>query len=343
MDILGDVEFRKEIKTSARCGYLFFGDEDYLKSYSLAFAEDQICPDEAFRVFNTVKIDAVGFEPSKLLDAMMPLPMMADRKLIIVSGLDFTSMRSSELENLCDVLAQLEDYDYNTVIINVSAENIDAGNVYKKPSSTIKALCEHLVPVHFERSTPARLAAWTAKHFEHNGVSAAPDVCAHTVSYCGRDMFRLASEIDKISYYVLASGRERVQIDDVNEAGCPSAEYGVFDFANAILERRADDALAILADMKYRKADPVIIMGEIAFVYYDLLCVKLYLESGKITSDIVSAMRMNEYKAKKYVKCASAISLPLLSRLVDKCVAADSVLKSSSKDYQAIENLISTI
>ncbi len=343
MEILGDVEFRKEIKASARCGYFFFGDEDYLKAYSLSFAEDQICPDETFRIFNMIKLDAVGFEPPKLLDAMMPMPMMGERKLITVSGLDFTSMRGSEMEALCDVLSQLREYDYNTVIINIAAENIDVGNIYKKPSSTFKALCEHLVPVHFERSTPARLAAWTAKHFEHNGVSASPDVCAHAVSYCGRDMFRLASEIDKISHYVLSVDRKDVTREDVNTAGCPSAEYGVFDFANAILEHRSDDALSILADMKYRKADPVIIMGEIAFVYYDLLCVKLYLESGKMTSDIVSELRMNEYKVKRYVRCASATSVEALSRLVDKCIVADAMLKSSAKDYQPIENLISTI
>lgn len=343
MKILSDVEFRKEIKTLAGCGYFFFGEEDYLKNYSLTYAEDQICPDEAFRVFNAVKLDAVGFEPSKLLDAMMPLPMMADKKLICVSGLDFTSMRASELDALCDVLAQLENYDYNTVIINISAENLETGNVQKKPSATFAKLCEYLTPVQFERSTPARLAAWTAKHFEHNGVSASPDVCSFAVNYCGRDMFRLASEIDKISYYVLSMGRKEVQREDISAAGCPATEYGVFDFANAILERRSDDALRILADMKHRKADPIIIMGEIISVYYDLLRVKLMLDAGYMTADISKQVQMHEYKAKLYVRCASSTSMETLSRIVDKCTVADTALKSAAKDYEAIENLVCSI
>ena len=343
LKVLTESEFRKEIRTAAGNGYFFFGDEDYLKNYALKYAKEQLCPDEAFEIFNVVKLDAVGFEPSKLLDAMMPMPMMSDRKLIVVSGLDFTAMRSSEIDALCDVLAELPEYDYNTVIINVAAEGIETGNIQKKPSAAFSRLCENLVPVQFERSTPARLAAWAGKHFEHNGVGASADVCAYAVSYCGRDMFRLASEIDKISYYVLAKGATEVLKEDVRAAGCPAAEYGAFDFANAILERRSDDALAILSDMKYRKADPIIIMGEIVKIYQDLMSVKLMLESGHTTHDIVSEFRMNEYKAKLYARVATSTPMGTLMRLVVLCIDADASLKLSSKEYTAIENLVCAI
>ena len=48
MDLLRESDFRKEIKASPRAGYLFFGDEDYLKAFAVKSARDAICPDPSF-------------------------------------------------------------------------------------------------------------------------------------------------------------------------------------------------------------------------------------------------------------------------------------------------------
>ncbi|UKI12312.1 MAG: hypothetical protein L6V84_06140 [Oscillospiraceae bacterium] len=44
------------------------------------------------------------------------------------------------------------------------------------------------------------------KHYRHDGVTADESACRATVAFCGRNMFTLASEIDKIAYYALAHG-----------------------------------------------------------------------------------------------------------------------------------------
>ena len=79
MDILKESDFRKELKGTPRTGYLFFGEEDYLKSFAVKQARDTICSDPSLAVFNEMKLDAVDFDPQKLLGALMPMPMMADR------------------------------------------------------------------------------------------------------------------------------------------------------------------------------------------------------------------------------------------------------------------------
>ena len=119
MNIITESDFRKRMKAGLSGGYLFFGDEDYLKQFDLDAARKLISPDETFSFFNDFRIDALDFTPEKLLDALMPLPMGAEQKIVTVTGLSMDAMKASEMEALCDALAALKEYDYNVCILSV--------------------------------------------------------------------------------------------------------------------------------------------------------------------------------------------------------------------------------
>ena len=87
MNMIKEADFRKAIKSEPDKAYLFFGDEDYMKSFAVTTARDAIVPDPSFAFFNEIKLDSFSYSPEALTDALMPLPMMADRKLILLSGL----------------------------------------------------------------------------------------------------------------------------------------------------------------------------------------------------------------------------------------------------------------
>ena len=170
MDIIKEDGFRKLLKSGLCGGYLFFGEEDYLKAFSLKSARESLCEDETFAVFNDMKIDALDYSAAALLDALMPPPMMSEKKIVTVNGLSIDSLKPSEIDDLCDALATLEEYDYNVLIISVPSGEIDEGNLPKKPSAVLTKLCKYLTPVRFDAVTPARLVSWLGKHFAHNGV-----------------------------------------------------------------------------------------------------------------------------------------------------------------------------
>ena len=170
MNMIKEADFRKAIKSEPDKAYLFFGDEDYMKSFAVNTAIQAISPDPSLAFFNEIRLDSFTYSPDALLDALMPLPMMAERKIVIISGLDLGAMKPTDIDALCDVIDQLEEYDYNTVIINVAADRLDPGILPKRPSSLLKKLGEHMTLVNFEKNTPHRLAVWVGKHFEHNGL-----------------------------------------------------------------------------------------------------------------------------------------------------------------------------
>jgi len=350
MDIIRGDDFRKLIKKGLSGGYLFFGEEDYLKLHTLSAAREAICSEPSFAFFNDMRLDAITFTPDALLTALTPLPMMAEQKIVSVSGLDIRSMKGSDLDDLCDVLAELKEYDYNVLIISVTADGIDEGYLPKTPSATLKKLAEHLTLVRFEPVPKAKLTVWCQKHFEHNGVSCEDAVCHALFTRAGTSMFNLAAEIDKLSFYVLENKRKTVTLDDVTNITCTTIEEDTFALSNAILDGNSDRALSALAVMKYNRVEPINILSEISRVFSDLYLVKTMLSDGKTFPEILSALRaigkpkaVSDYKVRIYVASAAKTSTERLRRAIDLCAEADSALKLSYNDYSAVENLLCTI
>ena len=343
MEIIKEDVFRKQIKKGLSGGYLFFGDEDYMKAYAVNAAREAICSDPSFALFNDMKIDVMDYSAPALLDALMPMPMMSDVKLVTVNGLNINALRPKELDDLCEAAQALKEYDYNVLIISVPATQIEEGNLPKYPSNLLKRLGEHLTLVQFDTVSGARLVSWVGKHFTANGVNASPDVCSFLINYAGKSMYTLSNETEKLAYYVLENGRDTVTKEDVLKVSIAEISTDAFTLANAILDGRSEDAINALAVMKFRRVEPVILMSEVSKVICDLVTVKAMLEDGCTVSDISSLLKMNEYRVKIYAQGAAGKSMAKLKNAVELCAEADIALKLSPQGYIAIEKLICSL
>lgn len=343
MEIIKEDSFRRQMKKGLSGGFLFFGEEDYLKTHALKSAREAICADPSFALFNDFRLDAIDYTPSALLDALMPPPMMAEQKIVTVSGLAIASMRPSELDDLCEVLSTLSEYDYNVLIISVPSGLLEEGTLPKNPSASFKKLAEYLVPVQFDAISGNRLAAWVGKHFEHHGVRASAEVCSYLIEYAGKSMYVLASETEKLSYYCLANGKTEVTRADVENVSISVITTDAFSLANSLLDGKLDEAIDALSVMKFRRVDPVIILSEVSRVFCDLIAVKSLAESGTPQGEIARILKMNEYKAKIYANKAAGKSMARIRRAVELCSEADLSLKLSPQGYTAIEKLICSL
>ena len=342
-DIITEADYRKLVGKTAGRAFLFFGEEDYLKSHAVRATREAICPDETFAVFNDVTLDALDFTPDKLLDAMTPPPMMADGRLIVLRGFDFTSIKSEPFTALLETLALLPEYDYNTVILQVSAGLIDEGKLPKKPSTVLKKLAEVVTPVRFAPVGEARLAAWAAKHFQHLGVTADGATCAFLVSYVGRNMFQLTKEIEKISYFVLEKGEKLVTSGHIREVACPQLDCDTFALSNAILAGRPSDALDALAVLKFERVEPNFVMAELSRTLCNMQAARLLLDAGKTPREIAQQLSLHQYAAELTSNAARKADPARLARAVALSVEADAAVKRSYADYGPIERLICSL
>ena len=101
MTIMKDDEFRKQLKKGISGGFFFYGEEDYMKNFTLSAAREAICPDPTFAVFNDLRIDPIDYSASALLNALIPPPMMTEQKIVTVNGLSMDLLRrQSEISAL---------------------------------------------------------------------------------------------------------------------------------------------------------------------------------------------------------------------------------------------------
>ncbi len=345
MEIIREDVFRKQLKKGLSGGYLFYGDEDYLKGFALRAAREDFCSDPTFSLFNHVEIDALDYSPDALLDALMPLPMMADKKLITLTGLNLSRFRSEEMDALFDTLAALKEYDYNVLILSVPAGQLDEGSP-KKPSALLTKFAEYLTPVHFAPVVGARLCAWVGKHFTHHGVTASPDVCSFLIEYSGSSMHILAAETEKLSYYVLSQGRQSVTREDVEKVSVAELDADTYALTNAVLDGDYEKAFRALEVMRFRRIEPVIVLSQVSKTLCELCWIKALQKEGLGATEIsavLKSQRIPEFKVRLYLSSVASKSEKKLRRAMELCMEADRTLKLSPQGYQAIERLIGTL
>ena len=341
MEIISENEYRKRLKSGIRGAFVFFGAEDYLKSYAINATRAEVCPDEGFACFNDVTIDFPDFTLDGLARALEAPPMMADRKLVVLKSFNFGAIKPTECDGMVKLLEEYGNDDMNVLIISVIPEGIDVGYLPKKPSALLKKIMEFATPVQFEPSSPAKLSVWAARHFEHEGIKVSDRVAKYLVEYCGTGMFELSNEIKKLSAYLHAHGRDTVSEEDIRLVAVPETDFDPFAFSNAAMNGKRAEALDALAVMKFRQVKPEYAIAEIAGLYSNMYLSKMLKENGATAGDIAKIIKVHEFKVGLYLKATEHISLERLKRSLDLCLDADLAMKTYGKrNYEQIEKLI---
>ena len=336
-------ELKNAIKTADfnRC-FVFCGDEEYLKRYYTKELRGAIL-DDSFAEFNHFVFEGEKLDFGRIYDAVASPPMMTEYKLVEWHLVNFNSMKESDLEKFLDLCRAIKDYPYCCVLFYVSAEQINLGNLPKRPSKLYTSLCEECEVVVFERSTDAQLISWIGRHIQHEGLATDQNVCRAILSLCGSSMDILSLEIDKVCAYAKANGEDFVSEAHVMRVCSDSLESDAFGLTNAILARNKADAYDSLLDMKRKKTEPTIVLGSIFKLYTDILTVASLKEDGLSQKDIAQTLKVHEYKVGLYMKYASASSLAAIERIITACRKIDVSTKSSfSNAYTAIERFIAT-
>lgn len=333
-------EFRSAVKTGLRGGYILYGDEEYTKSLCMTAARKSVIPDKSDEAFNLTVLNQENYSLLKLAESIEMLPVFSEKRLVEVHGLDISNMSEDDITEFCEVLAQLKACDFTVLILYASKDEFDAGT-FKSPSKAYKQLTAYLTPVVFDFETSAKLNKWIIQQLNKYKVSIAPEFCTVLVNYCGRDMFNISNEVDKLAAYVLSQGRSEVSAEDIDNVTPKTKEINDFDFTNAILSGDLNESLAIMSKMKLQNEKPEILLSGVSRVFTDLLAVKTLSDAGNMPKDISAKLKMHEYKAGLYCKNCRRYTLPLLDKAVSMCYIADMKLKSSQLDsYTVLDNLV---
>ncbi len=334
-------ELISEIKRGPFGAYFFFGCEEYLKKFYIGRIRRAILgEDDTLSAFNHYVIKWGEATAEELESALAAVPMMADKTLVEVYC-DF-----SKIKNHADFADMFSSFDgESSVLIVVAPEDgFDAGNyAKKKPSEAYKIYSESFKMVDFDNQTPSELKKWIARRFSRDNITIDIPTSDFILSRCGKDMFHLSGELDKLAAAALQRKMNAITADLVAEVTVSNEEDDAFALANAIMNGDRKKALHELAACKRRQEKAPMVLGSVSKAMCDMLAVSLMLQAGAEKQEIAKSLKIHEYRAGLYINAVSNMEPARLRAAADRCREADVLMKTSRLDYIALERLICTI
>lgn len=337
-----ETELRDAIRRGPRGAYVFCGEELYTMAHSAEEMRRAVLGDDAeLAMFNRVSLEG-AITPGTLDGAMRTMPMAAMSVLVEWRDAPIDAWKSDEQASFLKILSSADEYPQAVLLVLAPEEVFDPGTV-KRPSAMMTKLTKACPVVDFQKQSADRLAKWAVRHLDAEGLAAEAGAPAALISICGRDMFNLATEIEKLVAFAKATGKTSVSAADVAAVASPSPEEDDFALANAVVggDRRA--ALRALYFHKLRREEPIALLASVSRVICDLLMVARLREAGLAEPEIAAETKLHSYKVTLYCRATAAVSADRLYAAAERCRKADRQMKTGSVGYAVLERLICTL
>lgn len=345
-------ELNAEIKTGTMSGsYFLYGAEDYTKRSKLieicrkAISDDKdIMELNCYNFFVSGREDLNQEKSKRIRDALDMLPIMNDKKIVITEVPSLDSLDEKGKKLLLDFADGVDEY--TIFVVFAYASGFDSGTA-KVPSAFLKSAQKLMKCVEFPLITDDReLKKWVDKRLLAYGVEITPQAYGDMIKKCGRGMYTLVGEIDKLGAFVASGGRKEATREDIEKCVTKNEEEEAFKFANCILAgdaRGAYECLGIKKKSDNKKSTALEVLGQINRVFADLSVAAAFIADGRDRRDYAKTMKMNEYRASLYYSAAMKKPLSFYADAMKRAAETDMQLKSGNMSFVPIERMIAVL
>ena len=332
-------ELVADIKKGVFGKYVFFGAEDYLKSFYVGRIRKAVLSgDDTVDSFNHYVIKEETGDVSDIDAAINTPPMMADRILVEI----YWDVKNSPQGEKVLELIEFADSEFSVVLLICPDGGFDGGKK-NKPSKMLSKTEQFAKVCACEAQTAGELRRWMARRFAHDGLQITTECADFIIEYCGRDMLLLSGELDKLTGAACSRKMEQITEELVREITIKGSEDEAFALANAVLSGDRRGALAALSEAKNRREAAPMVLGSVSRSMNDMLSVAIMMKNGCDKADISRKLKIHEYKTGLIMTAVRDMEIGRLAAAMERCREADVKMKTSGLDYIAIERLVCTI
>jgi len=304
--------------------YLLYGREAYLRGIAAKTIVERAFGEGDFRDFNetTFSLNTEGNLKAALTSARQ-LPMMAARRVIRITDVRIsqTGFRDTITEADEPVLTDyLSSPEPTTVIVFIADE-------FNRSRKMGKLLEKQTASVEFAPPTGPALAEWARKHLADTGASIDPAAFQLLLLRVGDNVARLANEIDKLAAAAMPSGQ--ITKDLIAGLVPDSSAIDNFDFVNEIIAGRPQRGLALLKKTLDDGAEPVALIGAMAFKYRTLLSVKDMMQRGADRREVANAVKMRYNDQESFFAAARRSDVASIRHALQRLAETDLAIKTS--------------
>ena len=292
--------------------YLFLGPERLLRQEAVEALVGTI--DEAFRVFNVDMLSAASTPFQQILDLAMQLPMMAARRLVVVTEPE--SIKDTAQERLEDYLKSPSD---QAVVVFVA----DSLDLRRKVSTAISKGC---TVVRFDALSDKEASAWVERRVRAAGCSIERTALAALVDLAGTELTRLAVEVDKLTTY---AGGGQIGLPSVHALITRAREHQVWDLTDAILSRDRKKALRVLTRQLDAGEEPLGLLSLLASTYRKMLTAKELMARRAPAAEVQAAVKLPPWKMGDFNADVRRIPVEQIVHGIRRMSEVDLAIKSS--------------
>ncbi len=321
--------------------YLLYGKEPYLTTHytdqivRLAMGKD--AESDPLGQFNLQRFDGQDSSFDAIEEAAQALPLMAERKCVVVRDFDVTG-GSVPFDRVMELAG---DPPEDTVLIFWMDTVVPDGKKNAKWRQFLAAVEKNGVCAELKAKTPAETVKLLCSGASRRGCSLRPENARLLLEQCGEGLYRLLGELDKLCALALESGadeKKEITREMIETAATKNLEASVFDLSKALLQGQYDRAYRLLDHLFFQRQEPVAVLGVLISAYADLYRVKTAAAAGEPAESLTAdfAYRGREFRLRNAAREASKISIPALRDCLETLADADMRLKSSRADKRTV-------
>ena len=327
-------EFFKKLNNGfvARC-YLFTGSEAYTKQQALKQLREQILP-AGLEALNENVLE--GQSADDIIAACETLPMMADRRLVLVR--DYAPLLTGRAAGDKDDAEQLAKYlptlpETVCLLFYMRDSADERKSLFKSISGAQGAFV-----VRFDELNDADLRTWVNRELGRYGKSITAENLDSFLFRTGRSLTHVATEVSKL----VGNSGERAEIaaEDL-EIVTPSLEFTIFDLINRVVARDAEGTYKMLRKTLERGENRV---GVLAMITRQMRFMAQigYLQSRRASDDeIMKTLEITRTGLYKTRQQLHGFTQAKVTSAYKQCVEADYAIKSGQiSDTEALDRLL---
>ena len=304
--------------------YLLFGPETYLRDNAARYITDRAFGEGDFRDFNDTSF-SLNTEDNltRAFAAAQQLPMMASRRVIRITDIRIsaTGYRDTITEQHESLLTSYLSNPSQTSVVLLIADEL---NGVRKMSKLLK---DNTTVVEFKPLIDDELRKWAAVEFEKAGAEIDSITLNQFISRVGPDVRHLTNEINKLATAALPD--RVIKGDLIDSLVANTRELSNFAFTDDLIAGRRPQTIAALRKILDDGAEPLALLGSIAYNYRRLLTAKEMMARGVDRREVASAVKLFGRGQDEFLAAARRADMASLVSAIRSLAKTDLAIKTS--------------
>jgi len=210
-----------------------------------------------------------------------------------------------------------------------------------KRGSFFKSLVKKARTQEFNFLTEKNLEMWIKREIKKRNSSISDKAVSLLIRFVGNNLWRIVSEIEKLSLYKINSG-SRIEEEDIKKMVKSELETDIFKTIDAISSQNNKKALELLHSHLEQGDSPIYLFSMIRFQIKNLLIVKDLSEKGMPYSLMVSESGLHPFVMKKSYNLSHRFSLDGLKKIYWEIFELEIKIKTGKIDPSVALDLLVT-